>query len=122
MSDDRLLHLAQQLEWLGCDAGYFGKKQLGPEAEVLMEKQRAVISTAEKIERELRSAIRFNLSTLVGIDYPIEWSFESIGDMLSSVDDIKRSALDSVQELPPKVRRFTHQVQEYMGASLPLNA
>ena len=120
MSDERLLQLAQQLEWLGCEAGFYGAKVSGPAAETFFERQREVLATAEKIERELKGAVRFNLSTLVGVDYgPLEETFDSITDLLTAVEDIKQSAVFSAQELPSKVRHFSRMVEGYAGAAIP---
>ena len=77
--EPRILQLAYELEWLGCELEYYGQKhahqgfpKAGEAWETFLEKQRGVLSTAEKIERELKSAIRFNPKSLVGIDYPLE--------------------------------------------------
>ena len=120
MRDERLVQLAQQLEWLGCDAGFYGAKASEPAVETFLERQREVLATAEKIERELKSAVRFNLGALVGVDYcPLEQTFDCITDLLAAVEDIKQSAVFSAQELPVKVRQFNRMVESYASAAIP---
>ncbi|HEV2495331.1 MAG TPA: hypothetical protein VG204_19920 [Terriglobia bacterium] len=122
MKDERLLQLAQQLEWLGCEASFYAQKRGEMSAELFLEKQRELLATADKIERELKGTVRFNLSSLVGVEYPLEWTLDSITDMLAGVEDIRQCALGAVDELPPKVRQFTHLVEAYVSAAVPIAA
>jgi hypothetical protein len=122
MKDTRLLQLAQELEWLGCEAGFYAMKANSPSAETFLEKQRALLATADKIERELKGTVRFNLTSLVGVEFPLEWTLDSITDLLAGVEDIRQSALGAADELPPKVRQFTHLVETYLGARVPAAA
>ena len=71
----QLLRLAQDLEWLGCELEYYGHKhalegfpESGPTWETFREKQRGVLTTADKIDRELKSAVRFNPTALMGVE------------------------------------------------------
>jgi hypothetical protein len=121
MKDERLLRLAQQLEWLGCEAGFYGAQSSGPSAEAFLERQGEVLATVEKIERELKGAVRFNLSALVGVEYcPLEETFDSISELLGAVEDVKRSAVFSIPELPSKVRQFSRLVEGYVDAASPV--
>lgn len=122
MADHKLLQLAQDLEWLGCELEYVGHKHAlegFPEAgrawELFLEKQRGVLTTADKIERELKGAVRFNPTSLVGVEYPLEATLDSITELLTTVEDIKQAAIVAVHELPPKVRNFTRMVDSYLG-------
>src|SRR5690349_15636919 len=117
MIGNTLLQLAQDLEWLGCELEYIGHQHAvegfpeeGPTWERFLDKQRGVLATTKKIERELKGAIRFNPTSLVGVDYPLEATLESIGELLAALEDIKQCALYSVQELPAKVRNFSRTV------------
>ncbi len=128
MSSERLLQLAQDLEWLGCEQEHYGHLHAlegfpcsGPSWDSFLGKQSEVISTAEKIERELKSAIRYNPTPLVGVDYPLGATLDSIGNLLSAVEEIKQSAVYAVQDLPPKVREFSRMVQEQFGALDAIN-
>jgi len=124
MKDRRLLQLAQELEWLGCKVGHYGAETSGPAADILHERQRELLATADKVERELKDAIRFNLSTLVGVEYySLEQAFDSIARLLVAVEDIKQSAAAlPAPELPPKVRQFSRLVEDYVSEALPTAA
>jgi hypothetical protein len=122
MKDERLLQLAQQLEWLGCEASFYARKSSGVAAETFLEKQGELLATADKIERELKGAVRFNLTSLVGVEFPLEWTLNSITDLLADMEDIRQSALGAAQELPPKVRHFTCLVETYVNNRVPMAA
>jgi hypothetical protein len=116
-----LLRLAQDLEWLGVELEHYGHlhamegyPEAGPTWDTFREKQRGVLETANKLERELKNAVRFNPSRLVGIEYPIEAALDSITLLLAAVEDIKKSAAYAVNDLPPKVREFTGMVARYL--------
>jgi hypothetical protein len=127
MPEPLLLQLAQELEWLGCELEYYGHQHaaLGfPESgsawDTFCEKQRGVLTTADKIERELKSAVRFNPTRLVGIAYPLEGALDRITILLGAVEDIKQCALSAVQELPSRVRAFSKMIEAYItSASAP---
>jgi hypothetical protein len=123
MADAALLQLVQDLEWLGCELEYCGHKhameafpEVGPTWDTFREKQRGVLTTADKLERELKNAVRFNPTRLVGVDYPLAETLDSITDLLAAVEDIKASAVFAVQELPPKVRAFARMIENYLTA------
>jgi hypothetical protein len=122
MSDVRLVKLAKDLEWLACEAGFYSKKTGEAAEEVLLERQREVLATAEKIERELKGAVRFNLTSLVGVEYPMEWAFDSITNLLTALHTIKQATLNGTHELPSRVRQFSRMIDTYVGASLALTA
>jgi uncharacterized protein (UPF0128 family) len=122
MKDERLLKLAQQLEWLGCEASFYAQRRDAMSVDAFLAKQRELLATADKIERELKGAVRFNLTSLVGLEYPLEWTLDSITDMLAGVEDIRQCALGAIDELPPKVREFTHLVEAYVSATVPIAA
>jgi hypothetical protein len=118
-----LLQLAQDLEWLGCELEHYGHlhaqegfPQSGANWEAFLEKQRGVLITAEKIERELKTAISFNPTALVGMEFPLEAALEAIGVLLTAVEDIRQAAVFAVHELPGKVRTFTRMAETYVQA------
>lgn len=124
MAESRLLRLAQDLEWLGCELEYYGHlhAQEGfPEAgltwDVFREKQRGVLTTADKVERELKNAVGYDPGRLVGINYPIEEALDSIALLLAEVENIKQSARFAVHELPAQVRQFTGLVGQYLNSA-----
>jgi hypothetical protein len=123
MAEPTLLHLAQDLEWLGCELEYFGHQhamegfpESGPTWDSFREKQRGVLTTADKIERELKNFVRFNPTGLVGLEYPITEALDSITDLLATVETIKQAAAFAVRDLPPLVRNFTNMVGRYLQA------
>ena len=124
MAQGKLLQLAQELEWLGCELEYYGQKHAvegfpgrGTNWDQFMEKQRGVIVTADKIERELKTAVRFNPSAVAGVGVPIERELETISQFLEVVEDIKQTAVYGVKQLPTKVREFTKLVANYLEAA-----
>lgn len=121
MAEPRLLHLVQDLEWLGCELEYFGHQhalegfpEAGPTWDLFREKQRGVLTTTDKIERELKNFVRFNPTGLVGVEYPIAETLDSITDLLGTVETIKQVAAFAVHDLPPLVRNFTKLVERYL--------
>ena len=121
MPPPKLLRLAQDLEWLGCELEYLGQKHAnmgypnsGEAWTVFVDKQRGVLVTADKIERELKDAVRFNPSSLVGVEFPLQEILESLSNLVAAVEDIKQTSVKAVQFLPGKVRKFTHMVNEYL--------
>lgn len=124
MNEPVLLQLAQELEWLGCELEYFGHKhamegfpKAGPTWEAFREKQRGVLETANKVERELKNAVKFNPELLVGVQFPLDATLDSITELLKTVEDIKQCAEYTVQDLPPKVRGFSKTVEAYLLAT-----
>ena len=123
MPEPLLLQLAQDLEWLGCELEHYGHQHalLGyPESgrswDTFCEKQRGVLVTADKIERELKIAVRYNPSELVGMEYPLDEALESVSALLEKVEEIKHSSVFAVQVIPSQVRAFTKMVVEYLHA------
>jgi hypothetical protein len=119
----KLLQLAQDLEWLGCELEHYGHlhavegfPESGPNWQAFLEKRDGVLKTAEKIERELKTAISFNPTALVGVEFPLDAALEAISVQLSALEEIRQAAEFAVHELPTKVRTFTRMVQTYLKA------
>jgi hypothetical protein len=118
-----LLKLAQDLEWLGCELEHFGQlhavagyPESGPSWDTFCEKQRGVLVTADKIERELKGAVRYNPSQLVGVEYPLDETLDSIAALLGAVEEIKHCSVFAVQVIPSRVRAFTKMIVKYQQA------
>jgi hypothetical protein len=118
-----ILQLAQDLEWLGCELEHYGHEhairgfpESGPSWDTFCEKQRGVRVTADKIERELKSAVRYNPSKLMGVEFPLDEALDSITALLGAVEEIKHCSVFDVQLLPSKVRAFTRMIEEYLHA------
>lgn len=123
MKEHAIPPLARELEWLGCELEFYGYKhamegfpEAGPTWDLFLEKQRGVLMTAGKIERELKSVVRYNSKELVGIGYSVEDDLNSVTTLLATVEDIKQAAVLGVHDLPFKVRAFTSMVDTYLGA------
>jgi len=119
-----LLQLSQDLEWLGCELEHYGHQhavqgypEAGPLWETFCEKQRGVLVTADKIERELKNGVRYNPSRLVGVEYPLDETLDSIAALLGTVEEIKHCSVFAVQVIPSKVRAFTKMIEEYLQAT-----
>jgi len=123
MSEPALLQLAHDLEWLGCELEFYGHKhalegfpEAGPTWDTFREKQRGVIATADKVERELKNSVRFNPTKLVGVEFPIGETLDTLTEVLGAVEEIKQAAVYAVHELPPRVRNFSKMVETYLVA------
>ena len=124
MTEHRLLQLAQDLEWLGCEEEYYGHKhamegypQVGPAWAAFLEKQRGVMTTSDKLERELKNAVRYDPGALMGVVYPLDEALDAVGALLTTADTIKQAAIFAVHQLPTLVRNFTRFVKGYLAAS-----
>ena len=124
MPEPPLLHLAQDLEWLGCELEHYGHQhatagfpESGSSWETFCAKQRGVLGTADKIERELKNGVRYNPSRLLGWEYPLDETLDSIAALLGAVEEIKHCSVFAVQVLPSKVRGFTRMIEEYLQAT-----
>ena len=123
MPEPPLLQLAQELEWLGCELEYFGHQhamlgypESGPSWDTFCEKQRGVVLTADKIEHELKNAVRYNPSGLVGVEFPMDETLDSIAALLGAVEEIKHCSVFAVQEIPSRVRAYTRMIEGYLRA------
>ncbi len=118
-----LLQLAQDLEWLGCELEHYGHQharsgspQSGPSWDAFLEKQRGVLVTVNKIERQLKTAARFSRSPLAWLEYPLDQTLDSIAALLGALEEVKHCSVFEVQEVPSRVRAFTKMVEEYLQA------
>jgi len=84
--------------------------------ETFREKQRGVLVTADKIERELKNAVRYNPSGLMGVELPLDETLNSIAALLGTVEEIKHCSVFDVKAIPSKVRGFTEMIKEYLQA------
>jgi hypothetical protein len=110
----KLMQLAQDLEHLGTEACFYGQRAAGGGLNNFLEKQREIMRTADKIGRELAGEIRFNPARLIGIEYPLEEEINSISDLLAGLEDIKDSAVNSVEQLPVKTRLFAKRLENHL--------
>lgn len=114
MAQERLTQLAQELQVLGAEECYYNQQPLGPALNEFLEKQQQVLITAGKLERQLAEEIRFNPSSLMGIEYPLDDEFNAITSLLARLEEIKSAAVHSVGELPGKVQLFTRLLEGHI--------
>ena len=126
MSEPLLLQLARDLEWLGCELEYQGKKhahegfpEAGPQWEEFIRMRQGVLATIEKVERELKSLVKYNPASLVGVTYPLGEALDAVGILIEALEGIRLTTVASVHELPERVRGFTQLVTMYLGALGP---
>jgi len=112
---DTIIQLAQDLEWLGREAPYFATGVAGPHTDLTVDKSKEILRTAEKLERELKTAIRYNPNSLVGVDYPLESILDSIAELLAAIAEIKASALAADRDLPVNVKEFSRMIENTFG-------
>jgi len=94
-----------------------GFPESGSSWDTFCEKQRGVLVTADKIERELKSTVRYNPSQLVGVEYPLDETLDSIAALLGAVEEIKHCSVFAVQVIPSHVRAFTKIIEGYLQAT-----
>jgi hypothetical protein len=121
MATPKLMQFAHDLEWLGAELEYYGQRhalagfpESGPTWVEFLTKQRGVLLTVDKVERELKNLIRYNPTALVGVEFPLATAFESLSTLLAAAEDIRSTALNAVPELPQKVRHFARMVETYL--------
>ena len=114
MPEPVLLQLARDLEWLGCELEYQGKKHAhegfpdaGKTWEGFSRMRRGVLATIEKIERELMTSVKYNPASLVGVNFPVGEALDAIAVQIQALEEIRFAAIGAVHELPNKVRGFT---------------
>ena len=121
MAEPPLLQLAQDLEWLGCELEHYGHEhamagfpESGPSWDEFCEKQRGVLVTADKIERELKGLVRYDPSRLVGVAFPLDEALDSVTALLEAVEEIKHCSVFAVQVIPSQVRAFTKMIEQFL--------
>lgn len=118
MAEQQLMQMAQVLERLGTEEWYYVKQPAGLALHDFLEKQREVLITAEKLGRELASAIRFNPERLMGIDYPLDDEINSISALLEGLEEIKHAAVHSIEELPAKTETFSRLLDGHLSCQI----
>ncbi len=119
MANGTLLHLTQDLERLAYEEQHIRRQSLATSLAAFMEKQREVVSTVNKIERELSTEVRFNPAPLIGIDYPIEDALECVSGLVTQLEDIRSCAGQDVSRLPEKVGEFKKKLADFVDGPLP---
>jgi hypothetical protein len=136
----RLLQLGQELDWQVLQLRRAGSEAttetvfedaFGPAlddvpdeklSDAMIERQRAVIATADKIQRELLSTVRFDPLRLVGVGGPIAATLDSVADLIVAIDEIRRDATSNIGGLPSTVRSFQGLLRGYCEEGRPVAA
>ena len=119
MASGRLMQLTQDLERLAYEEQYIRRKSFTKSLAAFMEKQREVVSTVNKIERELSTEVRFNPEPLIGIDYPIAEALESVSSLVTQLEDIRSCLGQDGSQLPEKVGEFKRKLADFVDGPLP---
>jgi hypothetical protein len=136
----QLLQLGQELEWQVLQLRRAGSEEhppiaaestfgpaiddssAGTASETMLERQRAVIATADKIQRALLSTVRFDPLRLVGVGGPIADILDSVADLIVAIDEIRRDATSNIPALPSTVRSFQGLLRGYCEEGRPVAA
>ncbi|MGH9454793.1 MAG: hypothetical protein ACRD2O_12575 [Terriglobia bacterium] len=119
MASGKLMQLTQDLERLAYEEQYIRRKSLANSLAAFMGKQREVVSTVNKIERELSTEVRFNPAPLIGIDYPIAEALESVSSLVTQLEDIRSCLGQDGSQLPEKVGDFKRKLADFVDGPLP---
>jgi hypothetical protein len=121
----RLLQLAQELDWQTLELLRAG---VDPPAgarspEPLEERQRGLIATADKIQRELLATVRFDPARLVGVGGPIDATFDALAGLLVAIDEVRHDALVvDARRLASAVGSFQRLLQGFCEDRAPVAA
>ncbi len=118
----RLLQLAQELDWQAMDLNRAGERLGAATDEAIESRQRGVLATADKIQRELLASVRFDPLRLVGVGGPISDTLDSLGELLLALDKIRQEASGGVNSLPSTVRSFQGLLKGYCSDGAPMAA
>ncbi|HEY6293667.1 MAG TPA: hypothetical protein VI455_19105 [Terriglobia bacterium] len=118
-----LLELAQELEWqvLQLRRVRGGEMAAGELEKLALERQRTLIATADKIQRELLDTVRFDPLRLVGVGGPIDATLDAVGDLVVALDEIRQNA-DDVSRLPFAVRSLQSLLKDFCQEGVPVAA
>lgn len=129
-----LLQLGQELDWQVLQLRRAAPQppgdtedSLGPApgdalSETIIEWQQAVIATADKIQRELLSTVRFDPLRLVGVGGPIAATLDAVADLIVAIDKIRRDATSNIGGLQSTVRSFQGLLRGYCEEGKPVAA
>jgi len=118
----RLLQLAQELDWQVMDLNRACERPVsGVKKEAVEMRQKTVLATADKIQRELLASVRFDPLRLVGVGGPISDTLDSLAELLLALDKIRQEA-DGGTSLPSTVRSFQGLLKGFCSDGTPVAA
>ena len=118
-----LLQLGQELNWQALELRRSDsdlEAHVGHEA--IHDSQRRVLATADKIQRELLSSVRFDPLRLVGVGGPIGATLDSVSELLVAIDAVRHNALTRANELPSSVKSLQGLLQGFCNDGAPVAA
>jgi hypothetical protein len=121
----RLLQLAQELDWQAMDLRHTCEAPASrslPGSEAVEIRQRNVLATVDKIQRELLASVRFDPLRLVGVGGAISDTLDSLAELLLALDKIRHAATGGVDRLPSTVRSFQGLLQGFCNDGAPMAA
>jgi hypothetical protein len=119
----RLLQLAQELDWQVMDLNHTGERlDSGARDEAVETRQKTVLVTADKIQRELLASVRFDPLRLVGVGGPISDTLDSLAELLLALDKIRQETNGGVGSLPSTVRSFQGLLKGFCNDGTPMAA
>ena len=120
----RLLQLAQELDWQAVNLLRAGAEPPAGahSAEPLEERQRGLVATADKIQRELLAAVRFDPAHLVGVGGPIGATIDALAELLVSIDEVRHDALADASRLASAVGSFQRLLRGFCEDRAPAAA
>jgi hypothetical protein len=125
MTESSILVLARELEWLSREEAFQAHRPEAPgvaASTAALECRSALLATVDKIERELMSAVRFNPTPLLGIEYEWEESLDSLASLLSALDGLREAVIRRDPDLALRVRQFVSRLEAHLDTASPLTA
>jgi hypothetical protein len=118
----QLLKLAQELDWqvMQVRRAHPDWAALAPDAGgMLEERQKAVLTTTDKIQRELLATVKFDPLRLVGVGGPITSTLDGLSELLVALNEVRQNAITSPGTLPASMRSFQGLLQGYCNDGAP---
>lgn len=111
MPQDRLLHLAMELERLSSEECFYYQQPRAAGLQQFLNKQQELLVIADKLQRQLADEVRYNPARLMDMEYPFDEELEKISGLMAGVEEIKQSAVESVDELPAKTELLSRSLR-----------
>lgn len=120
MPQPRLLHLARELERLSSEECFYYQQAPAAGLQRFLSTQQELLTTADKLQRELAGEISYNPARLMDMEYPFDEELDAISDLMVGVEEIKHSAVDSIDELPAKAELLSRNLRGRLNVALSM--
>lgn len=118
MPQPRLLHLARELERLSSEECFYYQQAPSDGLQQFLSTQQELLTTADKLQRELAGEIRYNPARLMDMEYPFDEELDAISNLMVGVEEVKHSAVDSIDELPQKAELLSRNLRGRLNMAL----